>query len=290
MNEKLNKLDLIKDEITISVSELLVFPHASRLKLFSCLPILISPDTRKGLELVERGGYVTDGEFNYPLKNNCPILYPRKVIEAWQNDQIPSDMHRLNSVLQYFCLSQIKQAGENNAPTNTNAYERLLSRMRRFCSDLKGVTVDVGCDSPSISAAIFPENCQYIGVDPFAVGQEFKVIGVGECLPFKNQCIDNVCFNTSLDHILDYHTAIDEAHRVLKPGWKIVICTFAWLNKASLLTDSTHFHHFREHEIMGCLSGFNIMDIKRYESPKDDRHRYVLYVCAAKNGTNEYGG
>jgi ubiquinone/menaquinone biosynthesis C-methylase UbiE len=86
-----------------------------------------------------------------------------------------------------------------------------------------------------------------------------------------------------LDHILDYHTAIDEAYRVLKPGGQVVIATYAWLERASLLTDSVHFHHFREFEVFGALERhFKIVDVIRYEDPKHATHRYGLYVMAER--------
>lgn len=35
-------------------------------------------------------------------------------------------------------------------------------------------------------------------------------------LPLANESVDALNFNTSLDQILDYKTAINEAHRVLE--------------------------------------------------------------------------
>ena len=115
-------------------------------------------------------------------------------------------------------------------------------------------------------------------------GGEFRVIGLGEILPIRDGSVDAVLFNTSLDHILDYHTAIEEAHRVLKPGGSVVIATYAWLEYATLLTDSVHFHHFREFEILGSLGRlFELADVRRYEDPKNATHRYDLYARATRN-------
>jgi SAM-dependent methyltransferase len=275
---------LIADESCRSVSELIALPHAARMNIHDCLPILKSPDTDRALILVGQHDYLTDGEFNYPLKNSCPILYPRKIIRAWPDLQHAYASEK-DSELQYFFLSQLKQAGEINAPSSSKAYEKHLSRMHRFCRQLKGITVDVGCDAPGVSAAIFPDTCQFIGLDPFAADREFRIVGVGEVLPFRTQSIDNVVFNTSLDHILDYHGAIDEAFRVLKPGGEIIIATFAWTAQATLLTDAVHFHHFREFEILGSLAAFDILTVTRFESPKGDKHRYGLYVAATKRAT-----
>jgi len=101
-------------------------------------------------------------------------------------------------------------------------------------------------------------------------------------LPIKDKSVDAVLFNTSLDHILDYQTAILEAHRVLKPGGRIVIAAYVWLERATLLTDSVHFHHFREYQILGAVEEyFDIEDIRRYEDPKHAVHRYGFYVKGA---------
>ena len=54
-----------------------------------------------------------------------------------------------------------------------------------------------------------------------------------------------------------------------------------WTARASLLTDSVHFHHFREAEIFDALSAFDVESAERYEY-KDDSHRYGLYLCARK--------
>ncbi len=123
-----------------------------------------------------------------------------------------------------------------------------------------------------------------MSLDPYAGQGEFRVIGLGEILPIKDNSVDAVLFNTSLDHILDYHTAIQEAHRVLKPGGRIVIATYAWLERATLLTDSVHFHHFREHELLGAVEEyFSVEDIRRYEDPKQAVHRYGFYIMGIRS-------
>ena len=141
----------------------------------------------------------------------------------------------------------------------------------------------MGSDRPSHSIQFLPVDCEYLGLDPYAGVGEFRIIGLGEMLPLATQSVDGVTFNTSLDHILDYHIAIDEAYRILKPGGKIVIATYIWLDRASLLTDAVHFHHFREFEVLGALKQkFEIDIIKRYEDPKHASHRYGFYVMASK--------
>ena len=153
----------------------------------------------------------------------------------------------------------------------------------KFLQESQRNSLDIGSDQPSHSRQLLPRDIEYIGLDPYANDGEFRLIALGEMLPIADNSIDVVSFNTSLDHILDYHTAVSEALRVLKPSGVIVIATYAWLKNATLLTDSVHFHHFREHQILGVLSeNFQLHAVERYVDPKNATHRYGLYVMAKK--------
>ena len=176
-------------------------------------------------------------------------------------------------------LSQIKQSGEINAPFDSKPVRKHQHRFQDFCKELSGLVIDVGCDKLSKSMQLLPPTCEYLGLDPYSGQGEFRVIGLGEILPIKDNSVDAVLFNTSMDHILDYHTAIQEAHRILKPDGRIVIANYAWLERATLLSDSVHFHHFREYELLGAVKEFfDIEEICRYEDPKNDVHRFELFI------------
>ena len=156
-------------------------------------------------------------------------------------------------LLQYYLLNQIKNHIIPNAPTDSRPYEKHLYRISSFCKNLKGMVLDIGCDDPIIGSSIFPDECQYLGIDPTMSGDDFKISSIAENLPISDQCFDNVIFNTSLDHILDYHTAIIEACRVLKKNGNIIISTYIWEERATLLTDIVHFHHFRYEQIISTI-------------------------------------
>ncbi|MDA7546233.1 class I SAM-dependent methyltransferase [Alphaproteobacteria bacterium] len=97
----------------------------------------------------------------------------------------------------------------------------------------------------------------------------------GDLLPFANNSFYNVLFNASLDHILDYHKAISEAFRVLKKNGYIYISSYVWKEKATLLKDIIHFHHFRDEQLLSSVENyFNISEVLRYECPKNNNHRY----------------
>jgi hypothetical protein len=256
----------------------------SSLSLAECLErrLLISPDTKNHLTASREGDSLEDKSASYAIKNGCPVLYPKEVSDAWREGALP-----LNSpatpLQQYVLLSQIKQSGEINAPLDSAPARKHQFRFKEFCKGLTGLVLDVGSDKPSHSMQFLPSGCEYLGLDPYAGHGEFRLIGLGEVLPISDSSVDAMLFNTSLDHILDYHTAIEEAHRVLKPGGRVVIATYAWIERATLLTDSVHFHHFREFEIFGALERhFEIEDVRRYEDPKHATHRYGLYVMAKR--------
>jgi SAM-dependent methyltransferase len=273
---------LIKEERVLTVAQLQGQPHAKILSLADIERFLASPDTGAALRIQEDQSGLTDGVHSYPIIHGTPILYPENIAEAFLGGGLELKYYD-DSRMQYFLLSQIKQRGEINAASTNVHYQRHLFRMKEFVATCRGLVLDVGCDDVEISASLFNEECRYIGLDPFANSKSsFRVIGVGECLPIRDESIDNVVFNTSLDHILDYHQALEEARRVLKPSGTIYISTLVWSERASLLNDAVHFHHFREYEILGALSSMRIGRANRYRY-KDDRHRYGLYLSAFKD-------
>lgn len=273
--------NLIKDERVVTAEQLQREPHARILTLEEAMPILAAPVSHMPLRMLEDQSCLTDGEHKYPIVDGAPVLYPACIAEAFLAKGLELKYYE-DAKLQYFLLSQIKQRGEINAASTNVHYQRHLFRMKDFLKSCSGTVLDVGCDDVGISAALFSDECRYIGLDPFSSAKlNFRVVGVGEFLPVRDESVDNVVFNTSLDHILDYHQAIEEARRVLKPGGNIYLSTLIWTKNASLLNDAVHFHHFREYEILGALNGMHIEQAKYYQY-KDDDHRHGLYIAASK--------
>lgn len=275
--------EYIKCDKTFQQNEL---KSATRLTLADCLDrgILRSPDSFKELVFSQKQKQLTDGHLNYDTRNESPILYPNEITSEWVDGILPQK-NQSSSLLQYVLLSQIKQQGEINAPANSKPALLHKYRFQQHCRGLSGIILDVGCDNPSLSSQLFPTQCEYIGIDPYSGSGEFRIIGLGEILPIASNSMDAAIFNTTLDHMLDYITALEEAVRVLKVGGKVVVASYAWLSQATLLTDSVHFHHFREYQIIGALEGLGltIEKLSRYEDPKNSKHRFGLYVTASKS-------
>jgi SAM-dependent methyltransferase len=181
----------------------------------------------------------------------------------------------------YFRVASM-QAGESiNSSSDDLHYKRHLWRMSDFVSGASGLTLDVGCGDPLVGMTIFPPACSYVGVDPFpSAVTEMAHRAAGEDLPFRDDVFDVVSFNTSLDHILDYVTALLEARRVLRRGGTLFVSSLIWSHSHSLIPDRVHFHHFKDFEIFGAVShcGFRVAETKWY-SYKSDTHRFGLYLA-----------
>lgn len=278
-------MDVKKDNGTISFNELRQKKCSTILGLDDVIGFLASPDTGAALQMTSCKSKLTDGINDYDIRENLPILMPSKLNKYFTTHlQVPLQ-HYQDSFLQYFLLATIKQSGEINAQPTEQAAQKHFYRMSQFLSDSKGITLDVGCDDPELSSCFFSDSVQYIGLDPFCTrSNPFRIIGVGEYLPFTKESVDNVVFNTSLDHILDWRRAISQAYAVLKKGGSLYIATYIWADKADLIHDSVHFHHFRYYEILGALEELNFIECgsQIYESPKGDVHRHGLYLKAIK--------
>lgn len=281
------ELAAIRDDIrTVSAATLLAAPHAAAATLNEILPLLASPDS--GLKLRRDDATalpiaLTDDVTRYPLRGDAPLLLPVRLHEYFTDRLMVPLAFNHDAFLQYFLLASIKQSGEINASADNVHYQRHLFRLHEFCRNAKGLVLDVGCDDPGLGAALLPPSVRYVGLDPFCQRTTpFRLIGVGEYLPFGDATLDGVLFNTSLDHILDWRRALAEAWRVLVPGGRLYLCTLLWTARADLVTDAVHFHHFRSADIFGAMAdGFTIESAQRY-GYKDDQHRHGLYLCARK--------
>lgn len=276
----------VRDERTLSRTNALLSPHADFSPWPEILSKLASPDSGRPLYLDDNSGLLVDNVGNrYPYRGALPLLIPAR-LQDYFSDFLSVPLGAADDAFwQYFLLSSIKQsglAGAINAPSDDMHYQRHLFRMREFLQNARGLVLDVGCDDPQVGAGLLPASARFVGLDPFCRRPEpFRVIGFAEYLPFLDQVLDNVVFNTSLDHILDWRRAVHEAVRVLVPGGTLYVSTLVWNQSADLVTDAVHFHHFREYEIFGALSGMEITQERHYDY-KGNSHRHGLYLALKK--------
>ena len=243
---------------------------------------LASPDTGRPLTLTHDGQRLTDGSATFSCRAALPILLPQRLAPFFDDHlHVPVEA-ATDAFLKYFTLASLRHVGDLNAPSSDAHFQRHLHRMSGFVRDCEGVVLDVGCDDASVGASLFPEGATYLGLDPFCRHlTPFRVIGLGEYLPVRSGSIDVVVFNTTLDHIFDWRRAIDEARRVLRSGGTLVIATLIWTANADLLSDSVHFHHFRDYEILGALADFTVGRVERYDY-KGNQHRHGMYLRATR--------
>lgn len=274
----------------VDVEFLLEQPHARLLDIKDACGLLISPDTGDVLQFDPARSIMFAGNLVYPVRRNVPILLPQKLQPYFgEKLEVPFSAAQDDAFMQYFLLASIKQSGEINAGPTNEHYRRHLHRMRDLLKGATGLVLDVGCDNPLIGASLLPPTSHYIGLDPFCTNEsEFRVIGVGEFLPMQTGSCNCVMFNTSLDHIMDWRRAIAEAGRVLVDGGILYVCSLVWTDNADLISDTVHFHHFREYELLGSLGDFEILQIRRYDY-KGDSHRHGIYLSARKLGDRRQG-
>ena len=264
-----------------SPADLIATPHARIPDLAEAVQWLASPDSGKSLALTG-AGELTDGSMKFACRAGLPVLLPQRLAPFFDHHlKVPAHA-ATDAFLKYFLLSSLRHEGDINAASSNVHFQRHLHRMHAFVQPCEGLVLDVGCDDAALGSSLFSPRSCYLGLDPFCRHlTPFRIIGLGEFLPIRPDCVDVVVFNTTLDHIFDWHRALDEAHRVLRPGGHLVIATLIWTANADLLSDSVHFHHFREYEIVGALSNFSVEAIERYDY-KGDQHRHGMYLRATK--------
>lgn len=194
-----------------------------------------------------------------------------------------AEPYRGTALEQYQRLGRIKssEGSENSDPTSIK-YLTYLSRLERLTSFARGVVLDIGCGDGQYVVDLLPPSCNYVGIDP--AGDRYTearpiLQGTAEFLPFVDSSFDTVCFLTSLDHVLDYNLAIEEAKRVLKPGGRLLLATLVWVKRAELWRDDVHWHHFRPGQLEASLEGFTIAAVDCYPYGLDV-HRYGAFIAA----------
>jgi SAM-dependent methyltransferase len=251
------------------------------------LPILVSPISLH--PVFEENGYLhTNKNEKFPLIDGIPLLYPQEIVHLCLDREIKFEIktNPILDLLQYFVISKIKWlGGPHNSSSEDHWYCEHLKSMNDLLDSADGMLLDIGCDDPSRGAATCPKRVNYLGLDPLYLGgaKNFKIFGLAEFLPFRNEAFENVCFGTSLDHVLDWMQALEESTRVLKPSGFLYISTLVWSSNAALYKDNVHFHHFREKVLIGALDELNFRVEYSFKKPwKNDSHRKVLYLRAIK--------
>lgn len=249
------------------------------------LPLLVDPMGKQ--PLIHEGAALRGTERTFPLVAGCPLLFPCDMARVDAVLRAPDALERfstLSPLEQYCAFGMLKGSNNgNNLDHEDPWYGRHLWRSVRLLREVSGSFLDVGCDDAFLSRGLLPEDVRYVGLDPAPTGgAAFRVGGFGEFLPFRDASFDAVGFQTSLDHIFDYHLALAEARRVLRPGGRLYLATLLWTASAQLYTDTVHFHHFRAGQMETALrEDFDVDHVQAY-SWKGNTHRFGVYLSARR--------
>jgi hypothetical protein len=277
------EVQVVEDDSTLDPTLVPEGDRARALALADSIPLLASPDTGAALSLSGDGQTLVAGAESFPIVAGLPMLFPAAVQPYLGVARLEVPPGGDDPLRKYMHISGLKFSREptNSEHTDIN-YLKHVHRARWLLRDARGTVLDVGCDSPKVSRSQFPVTTRYVGLEPtYEDKSEFRIIGIAEFLPFRNESLDNVAILTSLDHVLDYHRSIDEAWRVLRPGGTLYLATLIWTHGAELHHDHVHFHHFRDFEILGALRRFSLQELRRYPW-KGNTHRFGWYLSATK--------
>ncbi|MEO8542833.1 MAG: methyltransferase domain-containing protein [Burkholderiaceae bacterium] len=285
-------MKLFDREIAITSSVESLSPEATREQgsrgrfadLQELLPLLCDPVSKAPLVL--RDSALVGSGRTYPLSHGNPLLFPIDIEALYARIRGPdflSVFPSLSPTEQYCVFGLLKASGNNNNLDYADVwYGRHLHRASKLLADARGTFLDIGCDDVFLSRGMLDPSVLYVGLEPSAgPSRALRVGGMGEFLPFGPDSFDGVSFQTSLDHVFDYHLALSEARRVLRTGGRLYLATLLWLDGGQLFTDTVHFHHFRPKQIEAALEDFEIETLDCYNW-KNNTHRFGVYLSAIK--------
>ena len=125
---------------------------------------------------------------------------------------------------------------------------------------------------------------------------EVKWLGLpAEEIPLENNSVDTVLLTYSLCTISDWHTALRQIHRVIKPSGKLLFCEHGAVPDKSVLTWQSRINPIWRLIAGGCHlnrpipdyireGGFHIKTMENLYLPKTPRVAGFNYVGVAKKG------
>jgi SAM-dependent methyltransferase len=92
----------------------------------------------------------------------------------------------------------------------------------------RGVVLDIGCGAQPFRPLLSP-NAHYIGIDNARAKSDFgydvpdTIYFEGETWPIESGSVDLALCTETLEHVLDPSRLLDEAHRCLRPGGRLLL-------------------------------------------------------------------
>ena len=161
--------------------------------------------------------------------------------------------------------------------------------------ELRGRVLDVGAGDNALLRLYARTNAEAaahsVGVDVIDWGGNTLKIESSDKLPFEDASFDTVCFVACLNHIPERVGALKEAHRVLKPGGRVVATMIGKLigdvGHAIWWYSEDKHRHVEEEEAMG-LDDHEVKDMLRQAQFEDCSTKSFVYglnrLYAARRG------
>ena len=141
----------------------------------------------------------------------------------------------------------------------------LYRGIKEQANQLKGILLDFGCGQKPYKSLFNVD--KYIGIDYDNPGHDHKneeidVIYDGKNIPFDNEYFDSVLCSEVFEHLFDIEHTLQEIHRVLKKGGKLLItCPFVW-NEHEIPHDYARYTVFALEHLFAKYK-FNVISIKK---------------------------
>jgi len=106
--------------------------------------------------------------------------------------------------------------------------------MRAVAPQARGDLVDIGCGLRPYQSLFAPHIGRYIGIDYPPAGDDRTQIDAtiyadSTHLPLRDRCVDTVLTTQVLEHVPEPLHMLREAHRVLRPGGRLIMTApFVW--------------------------------------------------------------
>ncbi len=118
-------------------------------------------------------------------------------------------------------VKSMRERRATYTPERLAYYEQIADACLAFLQP-RGDVLDIGAGSGGMRVKL-PAATGYVGIDPSPAGDSV-LSGRAECLDaVDGLTFDTVLFYSSLQHVEDPAAALNEAHRVLKPGGRLCV-------------------------------------------------------------------